>query len=90
MSTELHAVSGSAATTAADAVVVGLLPADDAADPGGKGAPRLAPGADEVDAAFDGGEQADDHGVGGGGGGGPAHGVQFGGHGAPLRGGRRR
>ena len=55
MSTELHAVSGAAATTAAAAVVVGLLPADDAADPGGKGAPRLAPGADEVDAAFDGG-----------------------------------
>lgn len=48
MSTELHIATGSPATAEADAVVIGLLPAD------GSG-PRLAPGADEVDAAFDGG-----------------------------------
>jgi leucyl aminopeptidase len=52
VSTQLHVASGSAATAETDAVVVGLLPAD---DPDGKGAPRLAPGAAEVDAAFDGG-----------------------------------
>ena len=53
MSTELHTAGGSAATTVADAVVIGLLPAvDGGAD---KAPPRLAPGADEVDAAFDGG-----------------------------------
>lgn len=55
MSPELHAVTGSAATAEADAVIVGLLPGDDAADPAGKGGPRLAAGADEVDAAFEGG-----------------------------------
>jgi len=48
LSTELHIATGSPATAEADAVVIGLLPAD------GSG-PRLAPGADEVDAAFDGG-----------------------------------
>lgn len=52
MSTHLHVARGSAATAEADAVVVGLLPGD---DPDGKGGPRLAPGADEVDAAFGGG-----------------------------------
>ncbi|MGQ0573886.1 MAG: leucyl aminopeptidase [Pseudonocardia sp.] len=55
MSTELHALSGSATAAIADAVVVGLLPADDGddpTDPGGKAGPRLAPGAEEVDAAF--------------------------------------
>jgi len=54
VSTELHAVRGSAASAEADAVIVGLLPAEDTDDPGGKDAPRLAPGAHEVDAAFDG------------------------------------
>lgn len=48
MATELHIGSGSPATVEADAVVVALLPAD------GNG-PRLAPGAEELDAAFDGG-----------------------------------
>ncbi|MGD9529213.1 MAG: M17 family peptidase N-terminal domain-containing protein, partial [Pseudonocardia sp.] len=52
MPTHLHVARGSAATAEADAVVVGLLPAD---DPDGKGGPRLAPGAEEVDAAFGGG-----------------------------------
>ena len=51
--TELHAASGSAADAEADAVVIGLLPAADA-EPGGNAHPRLAPGAAEVDAAFDG------------------------------------
>jgi len=51
--TELHLLSGSAATAPADAVVVGVLPArsDDGSE---KAAPRLAPGAAAVDAAFDG------------------------------------
>ena len=51
--TELHLLSGSAATSPADAVVVGVLPArsDDGSE---KAAPRLAPGAAAVDAAFDG------------------------------------
>jgi leucyl aminopeptidase len=53
--TELHILSGSAATAAADAVVVGTLPArTNGSDDAGKDAPRLAPGAAEVDAAFDG------------------------------------
>jgi leucyl aminopeptidase len=47
--TELHPATGSAATAEADAVVVGLLPGAD-----GEDGARLAPGADEVDAAFDG------------------------------------
>ncbi|MGE3284838.1 MAG: leucyl aminopeptidase [Pseudonocardia sp.] len=51
MSTHLNVARGSAATAEADAVVVGLQPAD---DPDGKGGPRLAPGAEEVDAAFGG------------------------------------
>ncbi|MGH3612630.1 MAG: leucyl aminopeptidase [Pseudonocardia sp.] len=51
--TELHAASGSAATAEADAVMIGLLPAADA-EPGDDAPPRLAPGAAEVDAAFDG------------------------------------
>ena len=54
--TELHLLSGAgttAATAAADALVVGVLPAR-ADDDGEKGAPRLAPGAAAVDAAFDG------------------------------------
>jgi leucyl aminopeptidase len=45
--TELHVASGSPAAAGADAVVVGLLPGD--------GTPVLAPGAEEIDAAFDGG-----------------------------------
>jgi len=53
VSTQLRAADGSAATAQTDAVVVGLLPPDEAVDPDGKGGPRLAPGADEVDAAFD-------------------------------------
>jgi len=48
--TELHLASGSPATAEVDAVVVGLLPATD-----GDGPPRLATGADELDAAFEGG-----------------------------------
>jgi leucyl aminopeptidase len=49
VSTELHIASGSPATAEADAVVVGLLPAT------GEGTtPRLAPGSDEVAAAFSG------------------------------------
>ena len=55
--TELHLLSGAgttAATAAADALVVGVLPAR-AGDDGEKGAPRLAPGAAVVDTAFDGG-----------------------------------
>jgi leucyl aminopeptidase len=54
--TELHLLSGAgttAATAAADALVVGVLPAR-VDDDGEKGAPRLAPGAAAVDAAFDG------------------------------------
>ena len=54
--TELHLLSGAgttAATAAADALVVGVLPAR-ADDDGEKSAPRLAPGAAAVDAAFDG------------------------------------
>jgi leucyl aminopeptidase len=55
--TELHILSGSAATAVADAVVIGTLPArtdnsdsaDDSTSP-----PRLTPGAAAVDAAFDG------------------------------------
>ena len=49
MPTDLHLASGSPATADADAVVIGLLPGS------GSEGPRLAPGADEVDAAFDGG-----------------------------------
>ena len=48
MRTELHSVTGSAAGASADAVVVCLLPGED------DGPPRLAPGAEEVAAAFDG------------------------------------
>ena len=48
MATDLQIASGSPATVEADAVVIGLLPgADD-------GPVRLAPGAEELDAAFDG------------------------------------
>jgi leucyl aminopeptidase len=47
VSTELNIASGSPATSEADAVVVGTL--------SGEGAPVLAPGAEEIDAAFDGG-----------------------------------
>ena len=56
----LRTTGASAATTAADAVVVGTLPARGVEDaPGGEdapgtAAPRLAPGAAAVDAAFDG------------------------------------
>ncbi|WP_300014025.1 leucyl aminopeptidase [Pseudonocardia sp.] len=49
MPTELHLGSGDPATATTDAVVIGLLPAD------GDGAPVLAAGCDEIDAAFDGG-----------------------------------
>jgi leucyl aminopeptidase len=53
--TELHILNGSAATAAADAVVVGTLPARTDGDPGDAASPpRLAPGAAAVDAAFDG------------------------------------
>jgi leucyl aminopeptidase len=48
VSTDLLLESGSPATTEADAVVVGLLPGSDG------GSPRLAPGAEDVDSAFDG------------------------------------
>ncbi|HXV91717.1 MAG TPA: leucyl aminopeptidase [Pseudonocardia sp.] len=48
--TELHTATGSAATAEADAVVVGLLAPD-----GSDGTPRVAPGGEDVDAAFDGG-----------------------------------
>jgi leucyl aminopeptidase len=48
--TELRAGTGSAATAGADAVVIGVLPAAD----GDAAGPRLAPGAEELDAAFDG------------------------------------
>ncbi len=48
MSTELHIGSGSPATAEADAVIVGLLPG------AGDERARLAPGAQEIDAAFDG------------------------------------
>ena len=54
--TELHLLSGAgttAATAAADALVVGVLPAR-ADDNGEKGSLRLAAGAPAVDAAFDG------------------------------------
>ena len=51
--TELHLATGSAATADVDAVVVGLLAGNGSGDPE-RPAPRLAPGADEVDAAFDG------------------------------------
>ncbi|GEL18466.1 leucyl aminopeptidase [Pseudonocardia asaccharolytica] len=50
MSTELRIRNESAATAEADAIVVGLLPA-----PEGSENPVLAAGAEEVDAAFDGG-----------------------------------
>jgi leucyl aminopeptidase len=46
--TDLLLESGSPATADADAVVIGLLPATEG------DAPRLAPGAEDVDAAFDG------------------------------------
>ncbi len=49
MPTELHLGSGDPATATVDAVVIGLLPAE------GDGAPVLAAGSDEIDAAFDGG-----------------------------------
>ena len=55
--TELHLLSGSAASAPADAVVVGVLPARPDApgiDTAEKSTPRLAPGAAAVDAAFDG------------------------------------
>ena len=54
--TELHLLTGAgttAATATADAVVVGVLPARSDED-SEKTAPRLAPGAAAVDAAFDG------------------------------------
>ncbi len=51
MPTELHIGSGSPATAQADAVVIGLLPAAGTDDAG----PRLAPGAEDVDRAFEGG-----------------------------------
>ncbi|MHA6793412.1 leucyl aminopeptidase [Pseudonocardia bannensis] len=54
MSTELRIRNESAATAEGDAVVVALLPAEE----NGNG-PRLAPGAEEVDAAFDGGLAAE-------------------------------
>jgi leucyl aminopeptidase len=47
--TDLHLASGSPATADADAVVIGLLPAT-----GDESVPRLAPGSDEVAAAFGG------------------------------------
>jgi leucyl aminopeptidase len=47
VSTDLHVAGGSPATTEADAVVVGLLPAT-----GDDSAPRLAPGAEDVGKAF--------------------------------------
>ena len=47
-SIELHTAGGSPATAEADAVVIGVLSGE------GSG-PRLAPGTDEIDAAFDGG-----------------------------------
>ncbi|MFC4950860.1 leucyl aminopeptidase [Pseudonocardia sp. GCM10023141] len=49
VSTDLHLGSASPATADTDAVIVGLLPAAEAG-----ATPRLAPGAEEVDAAFDG------------------------------------
>jgi leucyl aminopeptidase len=48
--TDLRTAGGSPATAEADAVVIGVLPAD-----GDDQGVRLAPGADELDAAFDGG-----------------------------------
>ena len=48
MSTQLFPVGGSPAAVDADAVVIGLVAAESDAPP------RLAPGADELDAAFDG------------------------------------
>ncbi|WP_219418685.1 leucyl aminopeptidase [Pseudonocardia nigra] len=48
-STDLYIAEGSPATAEADAVVIGVLPPSQGGD-----APRLAPGADEVAAAFDG------------------------------------
>ena len=48
MSPELSPVDGSPATVDADAVVIGLVSGD------GDAPPRLAPGADELDAAFGG------------------------------------
>ena len=54
--TELHLLTGAgttAATATADAVVVGVMPARSDEDTE-KAAPRLAPGAAAVDAAFDG------------------------------------
>ena len=48
MATDLQIASGSPATVEADAVVFGVLPGGD------DGPVRLAPGADELDAAFDG------------------------------------
>jgi leucyl aminopeptidase len=52
--TDLQLAGGSPATVEADAVVVGLLPGGEESDEPRESAPRLAPGADEVDAAFDG------------------------------------
>jgi leucyl aminopeptidase len=52
VSPELSPVDGSPATVDADAVVIGLIAEEGAADSGAP--PRLAPGAEEVDAAFDG------------------------------------
>jgi leucyl aminopeptidase len=48
VSTDLHIASGSPATIEADAVVLGLIP-------NGDGPPRIAAGAEELDAAFNGG-----------------------------------
>ena len=49
MAIELHPDGGDPASASVDAVVVGLLPGD------GDGPPVLAPGAESLDAAFDGG-----------------------------------
>ena len=54
MPTELHLASGSPATAEGDAVVIGLLAAA-----GDGSAPRLAPGSDDVAAAFDGDSDSD-------------------------------
>ncbi len=52
MSPELSIADGSAATVDADAVIIGLIVEDGAAESGAP--PRLVAGADEIDAAFEG------------------------------------
>jgi leucyl aminopeptidase len=54
--TELHTIAGPAATATADAVVVGILPprTESVGEGTEKAAPRLAPGAATLDAAFGG------------------------------------